>query len=222
MWPPLPWCLSRIVARYHGYEGCHPVGQRSCVARHIILGLFKYIRQNKLRVTPRSKQCNSIFSQMPGLLPISDSYDNLTADTLWSDEQFPVKKYFVSTSLIFEISKILIFNPKSVIKNFYSLWLVNHFSIRLVKRAFINRFFTTLGAYSDSRRFFQDEISPVFFDRFPKSWWSAPKICNCDFEFAWIYNYHCCIVCQNINDSIRDWILLVCFSWRYELQRVHV
>ena len=64
--------------------------QRSCVAGHIILGLFNYTRQNKLRVTPRSKQCNSIFSQMPGLLPISDSYDNLTADTLWSDEQFPV------------------------------------------------------------------------------------------------------------------------------------
>ena len=38
-----------------------------------------------------------------------------------------------------------------------------------MKRALINRFLSTLGAYSDSRRFFQYEISPVFFDRFPKS-----------------------------------------------------
>ena len=103
---------------------------------------------------------------MPGLIPMSDCYNNLTADTLWSDEQFQVKIFF-SKSFIFEISKILIFNTKSV--NFYFRWLVNYFSIRLVKRALINRFLTTLGAYSDSRRFFQYEISPLFFDRFPKS-----------------------------------------------------
>ena len=101
-------------------------------------------------VTPRSKQCNSIFSKMPGLIPILDCYNNLTADTLWSDEHFPVKIFF-SKSLIYEISKILIFNPKAV--NFYFLWLLNHFSIRLVKRSLINRFLTTLGAYSDSRCF---------------------------------------------------------------------
>ena len=91
---------------------------------------------------------------------------HLTADTLWPDEQFSVKIFF-SKSLFFEISKILIFNPKSV--NLYFLWLVNHFSIRLVKRALINRFLTTLDAYSVSRRFFQYQISPLFFDRFPKS-----------------------------------------------------
>ena len=136
---------------------------------------------------------------MPGLIPMSDCYNNLTADILWSNEQFPVKIFF-SKSLIFEISKILIFNPKSL--NLYFLWLVNHFSIRLMKRALINRFLTTLGAYSDSRRFFRYEISPLFFDRFPKSWWSAPKICNCDFKFACIHNYHWCIICQNINVSM--------------------
>ena len=125
-----------------------------------------YTRQNMLRVTSRSKQCNSIFSKMPGLIPMSDWFYNLTADTLWSDEQFPVKIFF-SKSSIFEISKILIFNPKS--ENLYFQWLVNHFSLRLVKRALINKFLTTLGAYSDSRRFFQYEISPLFFVHFPKS-----------------------------------------------------
>ena len=75
-------------------------------------------------------------------------------------------KNIFSKSLIFEISKILIFNPKSV--NLYFLWLVNHFSIRLVNRALINRFLTTLGAYSDSRSFFQYEISPLFSTVFQK------------------------------------------------------
>ena len=102
---------------------------------------------------------------MPGLIQMSDCCSNFTADTLWSDEQFPVKIFF-SKSLIFEISKILIFIPKSV--NLYFLWLVNHFSFRLVKRALINRFLTTLGAYSDSHRFFQYEISPIFFRPFSK------------------------------------------------------
>ena len=97
---------------------------------------------------------------------MSDRFYNLTVDTLWSDEQFPVKIFF-SKSSIFEISKILIFDPKS--ENLYFLWLVNHFSLRLVKRALINKFLTTLGAYSDGRRFFQYDFSPLFFDRFPKS-----------------------------------------------------
>ena len=96
-----------------------------------------YTRQNKLRVIPCSKQCNSIFSKLPGLISISDCYNNLTDDTLGLDEQFPVKIFF-SKSLIFEISKIFMFNPKSL--NFYFLWLINHFSIRLVKRALINSF----------------------------------------------------------------------------------
>ena len=152
-----------------------------------------YTRQNKLRVTSRSKQCNSFYNEMPVLIPISDCYNNLTDDTLGSDEQFSVKIFF-SKKLIFEISKILIFNPKSL--NFYSVWSINHFSIRLVKRAIINGCLTTLCTYSDSLRFFQYEISPLFFDPFPKSWWSAPKICNCDFEFACILNHHWCIVCQ--------------------------
>ena len=127
---------------------------------------FTYTWQNKLRVTSRSKQCNSIFDKMPGLIPISDCYNNLTDDTLWPDEQFSVKIFF-SKSLIFEISKILIFNPKSL--NFPSVWLVNHFSLRLVQRTLINIFLTTLGTYSDSLCFFQYEISPLFFDTFPKS-----------------------------------------------------
>ena len=125
-----------------------------------------YTRQNKLRVTSHSQQCNSIFNKMPGLIPISDCYNNLTDDTLVSDEQFSVKIFF-SKSLIFEISKILIFNPKSLNCSF--LWLIDHFSIRLVKRASINRFLTTFVSYSDSLRFYQYEISPLFFDSFPKS-----------------------------------------------------
>ena len=146
-----------------------------------------YTRQNKIRVTSRSKQCYSIFNRMPGLNLISDWYDNLTDDILGSVEQFSVKT-FVSKSLIFDISKILIFYPKSL--NFYSLWLINHFAIRLEKKALINRSLTTLSVYIDSLRFFQYEISPLFFDPFPKSWWSAPKICNCDYEIACILNHH--------------------------------
>ena len=126
----------------------------------------KYTRQNKLRVTSRSKQCSSIFNEMPGLIPVSDCYNNLTDDILGPDEQFPVKIFF-SKSLIFEISKILIFNPKSL--NFNFLWLINHFSIRLVNRAITNSCLTTLGTYYGSLRFFQHEISPLFFDPFPKS-----------------------------------------------------
>ena len=129
------------------------------------LYILIYARQNKLRITPRSKQCNSIFSKTPGLIPMSDCYNNLIADTLWSNEQFPVKIFF-SKSLIFEISKILIFNPKSV--NLYFLWLVNHFSIRLMKKALINRFLTTLGAYSDSRRFFSMKSHHFFSTVFQK------------------------------------------------------
>ena len=34
--------------------------------------------------------------------------------------------------------------------------------------ALINRYFTTLGAYSDSRRFFQYEISSLFFQPLTK------------------------------------------------------
>ena len=103
---------------------------------------------------------------MPGLIPISDSFNDLTDDILGPDEQFPVKIFF-SKILIFEISKILIFNPKSL--NFNSLWLIYHLSIRLVNRAILNRYLTTLDAYSGSLRFFQYEISPLFFDPFPKS-----------------------------------------------------
>ena len=126
----------------------------------------KYTRQNKLRVTPRSKQCDSIFRKLPGLISISDCYNNLTDDTLGSNEQFRVKIFF-SKSLIFEISKIFIFNPKSL--TFHFLCLINHFPIRLVKRALINRFTTTISTIFDSHRFFQYEISPLFFDPFPKS-----------------------------------------------------
>ena len=92
---------------------------------------------------------------MPGLIPISYCYNNLTDDTVGPYEQFSVKILF-SKSLIFEISNILIFNPKSYF--FSSVWLVNHFSLRLVKRTLINIFLTTLGTYSDSLRFFQYEI----------------------------------------------------------------
>ena len=106
----------------------------------------------------------SIFSKMPGLSSISDCNNNLTDDTLGSDEQFPVKIFF-SKSLIFEISKIFIFNPKSL--NCYFLWLINHFSIRLVKRALINRFFTTMSTISDSHRFFSVK-SHHFFRPFSK------------------------------------------------------
>ena len=56
--------------------------------------VLMYTRQNKLRVTPHSKQCNSILSKMPGLIPMPHCYNTLTADTLWSDEQFPVKIFF--------------------------------------------------------------------------------------------------------------------------------
>ena len=78
-----------------------------------------YTRQNKLRVTSRSKQCNSFFfNKMHGLIPILDCYNNLPDDILGSNEEFSVKIFF-SKSLIFEILKILIFNPKSL--NFYSL-----------------------------------------------------------------------------------------------------
>ena len=136
---------------------------------------------------------------MPGLIPMSDCYNNLTDDTLWSDEQFPPKIFF-SKKLIFEISKILIFNPNSL--NYYFLWLINHFPIRLVKWALINRCLTTMSTISESHHFFQNKILPLFFDPFPKSWWSAPKIWNCDFEFAFILNHHWCIVCQIINNSI--------------------
>ena len=43
-------------------------------------------------------------------------------------------------------------NPKSL--NFYSLWFINHISIRLVKTALIKICLTTFGTYSDRRRFF--------------------------------------------------------------------
>ena len=109
-------------------------------------------------------------------------------------------KNIFSKILIFEISKILIFNTKSF-NSFFS-WLINHFTIKHLKRAFLNRFLMTLVTYSDSRRFFQYKILPLFFDCFPKSWWSAPKKCNCDFEFAFLSNHHWYIVCQIINDSI--------------------
>ena len=154
--------------------------QRRYQLRHgSALMCYSYTRQIKLRVTSRSKQCNSIFNEMPVLIQISDCFNNLTDDILGPDEQFPVKIFF-SKILIFEISKILIFNPKSL--NFKTLWLINHLSFRRVNRAILNRCLTTLGAYSGSLRFFQYEISPLFFDPFPKSWWSAPKICNCDFD----------------------------------------
>ena len=91
-----------------------------------------YTRQNKFRVTPRSKQYNFIASKMPGLIPKSDCFNNLTDDTLGPDEKFPIK-IFSSKTLIFETSKILIFSPKLL--NFYILFLINHISIRLVKRA---------------------------------------------------------------------------------------
>ena len=102
--------------------------------------------------------------------------------------------------IIFEISKILIFNQKSVYS--FSSWYINHFSIKLLKIALLNRFVMTLATYCDSRCFFQCKISPLFFDCFPKSWWSAPKICNCDFVFAFISIHHWCIVCRIINDSM--------------------
>ena len=57
-------------------------------------------------------------------------------------------------------------HPKSL--HFYSLWLINYFSIRLVKRALINVCVTTLGIFSDSLRFFQYEISPLIFRPFSK------------------------------------------------------
>ena len=126
-------CLSpHLLQKYHTCK------TQCKTYRRNIQGPLTYTRQNKLRVIPRSKQCNSIFSKLPGLISISDCYNNLTDDTLGLDEQFPVKIFF-SKSLIFEISKIFIFNPKSL--NFYFLWLINHFSIRLVKRALINSFF---------------------------------------------------------------------------------
>ena len=52
--------------------------------------------------------------------------------------------------------------------------------------------------------FFQYTISPLFFDCFQKSWWSTPKICICDFKFAFVHvsKHHWCIVCWIINDSI--------------------
>ena len=103
---------------------------------------------------------------MPGLIPISDCFNNLDDDILGPDEQFSVKIFF-SKILIFDISKILTFNPKSLIFN--SLWLINHLSIRLVNRAILNRCLTSLGAYSGSLHFFQYEISPLFFYPFPKS-----------------------------------------------------
>ena len=130
-----------------------------------IAQLFIYTRQNKLRVTSRSKQCSSIYNEMPGFISVSDCYNNLTDDILGPDEQFPVKIFF-SKSLILEISKILIFNPKSL--NFNFLWLINHFSIRIVNRAIINICLTTLGSYSGSPRFFQLRNLTTFFRPFSK------------------------------------------------------
>ena len=59
----------------------------SCIMTYTKFSAIKNLNLNlysakKLRVTPRSKQCNSIFSKMPGLIPISDYYNNLTDDTL--------------------------------------------------------------------------------------------------------------------------------------------
>ena len=119
-----------------------------------------YTRQNKLRVASHSQQCNSIFNKMLGLIPISDCYNNLIDDTLVSDEQFSVKIFFFKKFKFWDL-KNPYFNPKSL--NCSSLWLIDHFSNRLVKRASINRFFTTFVSYSDSLRFFQYQISPFFF-----------------------------------------------------------
>ena len=51
---------------------------------------------------------------------------------------------------------------------------------------------------------FQYKISLFFFSTVSKELMvgPAPKICNCDFQFVFISNYHWCIVCQIINDSI--------------------
>ena len=62
--------------------------------KKIIIELIIDTRQNKVRVTPRSKQCNSFFSKMSGLISISNCYNNLTDDALGLDEQFPVKLFF--------------------------------------------------------------------------------------------------------------------------------
>ena len=74
----------------------------------------------------------------------------------------------------------------------------------------------TLVTYSDNRRFFLYKISPLFFDCFPKSWWSAPQKCYCDFKFAFISNHHWYIVCQIVNDSIFDMSDLM-NSWFWEI-----
>ena len=42
----------------------------------------------------------------------------------------------------------------------------------------------TFVTHFDIRRCFQYKILPLFFDCFSKSWWSAPKMWNCDFKFA--------------------------------------
>ena len=75
-------------------------------------GCVIYTRQNKLRVRPRSKQCISISSRTPVLIQITECLNFSTNDILMSREQFPVKIFF-SKSPIFQISKILISNPKS-------------------------------------------------------------------------------------------------------------
>ena len=38
----------------------------------------------------------------------------------------------------------------------------NHFSIKILKKTLLYRFLMTLVTYSDSRRFFQCKISPLF------------------------------------------------------------
>ena len=117
-----------------------------------------YTRQNKLRVRPRSKQCISIFSRMPALIQLPKRLNILTGDLLRSHEQFPVKIIF-SKIVIFEISKILIFNPKS----FNSFLMINlPFFNQTFEKSISKQIFMNLVTYSDSRRFFQNKISPLF------------------------------------------------------------
>ena len=75
-------CVEKTNAQ--STDRCIPFDLSKAKPQLLISAIFhlisKYTRQNKLRVTSRSKQCNSIFNEMPGLIPISDCFNNLTDD----------------------------------------------------------------------------------------------------------------------------------------------
>ena len=107
-------------------------------------------------------------------------YSYCTKSNIWD-----IKKPFLTQnhSTLFPYDKITIF-------------------YQTFEKSISKQIFDSLGYLFWQSSLFSVQISPLFFDCFPKCWWPAPKKCNCDFEFAFLSNHHWYIVCQITNNSI--------------------